>query len=457
MSADVVDLDEQRSARSRKAPEGWESELRTNKEGLVKKTIANVELIFRHHDAWRNLIVRDCFAERIMAVKDDFDGREPPEIAPGPWSDVATTRARVWLANVYGIEADSGLIDSVVDSVADRNKRHPVREYLRSVKWDANQRLPGMLHSYFGASDNLYHSEIGKMWMIAGVARVMQPGCRADNMLVLIGSQGTRKSTALQILSKDWGADTQIRIGDHDALQSLHGIWIYEIAELASIKGARDIEMVKGFITSRVDHYRPPYGRRPIDAARQNIFAGSTNESTPLYDTENRRFWTVDCNFIDTSALERDVDQLWAEALVRYESGEPWHPSTGEIVSACREEQSKHTREDPWEPIVEKWLRKFPRDFEVSPGKWERFEGGLTTSDALCGALKMSPDRIDGYSGARMGRILRELGLEVRRPATGGRVRRYYLPEDWDERLADSPPEDSGLPDETELQGELFP
>jgi hypothetical protein len=48
MPADVVDLGEKRTAKSRQAPEGWEGELRRNNEGHVKKTIANVELITTH-------------------------------------------------------------------------------------------------------------------------------------------------------------------------------------------------------------------------------------------------------------------------------------------------------------------------------------------------------------------------------------------------------------------------
>ena len=407
-----------------KASDGWQQFLTIRKDGTVKKTLANLELIFNCHDAWRGLLVKDSFAERVLAVRSE-DDRSPPGIDTGIWTDVATTRARVWLSEHYGVEFDAGAIDSVVDSIADRQKRHPVREYLKSLTWDGHQRLPNMLTTYFGTTDNDYHASIATMWMISGVARVFEPGCQADYMLVLIGSQGTRKSSALRVLAKSWAADSMIMIGTPDSMHGLQGVWIYEIAELAAIKAARDIERVKLFVTSRVDHFRKPYGRRYQEFPRQCIFAGTTNDETPLSDAENRRFWTVDCGRIDLESLKRDVDQLWAEALVRYEMKEPWHPNTKEVVEICKTEQAIHTRVDPWLPIVERWLARSATHFEFAPGSWEHFNNGVSTTEALQGAIGMSRERIDHYASSRMGRVLKDCGFKTRRTGEN-RTRRYF-------------------------------
>jgi len=427
----AIDLDSER--KRRKAEEEIDGLLRNPKSGNVLKTIANIEKIFSFHDAWRGMLVKDEFAERILSVQDEADGRVTPDIELGLWTDVSTTRARIWLSKYFGLEVDVGTIDTVIDSIAYRNRRHPVRDYLNGLRWDATPRLPTMLNRYFGAEESAYHSAIATMWMISGVARVFQPGCQADYMLVLIGKQGIRKSSAIRVLAKQWPADTLITIGDKDALQALHGIWIYEIAELSSIKSARDIERYKAFSTSRVDHYRQPYGRRFLDVPRQCIFAGTTNDDEPLTDAENRRAWVVDCGDIDLEGLQADVDQLWAEAYARYESKEPWYPTSAEINDACREAQEQHTRIDAWQPIVEKWLRKSRNSFETSPGNWSRFEDGVTAADALTGAIGMPKERIDHYAASRMGRVLRDSGLELKRESGKGRARKYFKNDGWDE------------------------
>jgi len=443
--ADVVTLDTTKKPRKRKAlppadsiddglRPAWEIGLqRKPNSSQVTQAIANVDLILTEHDAWRGLFVHDSFAGKTLCIKSE-DGRVPPEVETGPWTDVNSTRLRVWLSKNYEVEVGMDTIDLVVESIAKQQARHPIREYLESLKWDAELRIPVMFERYFGAPASVYHAEIARMWMISAVARIMQPGCQADYMIVLEGPQGTRKSTAIKILAKGWSADTIVDIGRPDAMQALRGVWIYEVAELASIRSAKDIEKVKGFITSRVDHYRKSYGRRTEDFPRQCVFAGSTNDKFYLNDpTGNRRYWPVPCLDIDTESLARDVDMLWAEAMSRYLSGESWYPQTADVARMCMDEQSARTQVDPWTPLVEQWIHKDPVWFHVGGESeaWVRVEDGSTTTDALRGAVSMPKDRISRQDETRMGRILRECGMVSRRPhGSGPRVRRYYLASD---------------------------
>jgi len=61
-----------------------------------------------------------------------------------------------------------------------------------------------------------------------------------------------------------------------------------------------------------------------------------------------RRWWPVRCTAIDLDALRSDQPQLWAEALVRYGSGERWWLHEDSLVQAAAAEQDALR----WTPIV---------------------------------------------------------------------------------------------------------
>ena len=110
---------------------------------------------------------------------------------------------------------------------------------------------------------------------------------------------------------------------DRRAGEGLRGLWIFEFSEFSRVNRAT-VETVKAFISRRVDHYRPPYGRIAKDFPRTNIFVGTTNDPHPLHDQENRRFMPVEVTQADTDWIASNRDQLWAEAVERYRGGAKW-------------------------------------------------------------------------------------------------------------------------------------
>lgn len=437
----VIPIGKARTLRTKTTPaarEGWQSALVSTDDGNVKRCLANVMVILACDPRWVGLITYDDFARCVVT-------RSPPPTRPsdapsvlqaGEWSEEDSIRTAAWLTAEHGIDAPTTMVDQAVVAVAHRNVVHPVRDWMRSLVWDECERLPSMLHVYFGGADSAYTRGVGVRWMISGVARVFEPGCQADCTLVLEGGQGIGKSTGLEafVPVKSWFADTGIILGDKDSYQALRRKLIYELSEMASVKG-REIERVKAFLSARTDSYRPSYGRRNVDHPRQVIFAATTNETAYLVDaTGNRRFWPVRCSTIDVAGIRRDRDQLWAEARVRYDRGEPWHVDTREFADLCTAEQEGRVHGDPWTEIVSRWLEapKVTR-YDLLDGGRElvplSIDDGLLTSDVLVGALGKKTGEISRADETRIGVVLRELGFEGRQKREGGagqRVRRYH-------------------------------
>ena len=388
--------------------------------GRPMRTIKNVAAVLERDAPWIGVLAYDEFRERVVT-------RRPQPSDPAcvaEWSDLASIGAAVWLTTNHGLTVPTTMIDQAVDLVAHRHRYHPVREYLDRLTWDGVPRLGAWLVTYCGADSTAYTRGVGARWCISAVARVYRPGCQVDCTLVLEGAQGAGKSTALRTLvGDDWFSDTPPPIGDKDGIQQLRGVWVIELAELAAVKG-REAERVKAFLSARTDTYRPSYARRTVTFHRQCVFAASTNESHYLADrTGNRRFWPVTVSGTDVASLAEDRDQLWAEAVHRYQAGDPWHADTAEFAAMCADAQAEREVGDAWDDALRAFLanpivEEYNPESGITLARRIDVTQGVSVLDALKGTHRR-PGLPGQAEEQRMAKAFRALGYEKRKVRTG--------------------------------------
>ena len=284
--------------------------------GSIKPSLYNAEIIFKNA-VGEDMVTYDAFTMReSYGVHTPWGGRPGDTI-----DDSELVKMKLWLAQDYGTEPNVNTVNEAVDVIGKQNAYHPVREYLDSLDWDGTPRIDTWMRDLLGVDmPEPYLSEVSRKFLIAAVARIMDPGVKFDHMVVFQGKQGLGKSSIGSILATPkWFSDNLSKdLSDKDAALGLVGIWITEMAELSSMR-KNEVEVVKAFITRQIDKFRPPYGRRTIEAPRQNIFFGTTNADEFLTDnTGNRRFWPVKVESVNFEGLHKWRDQLWAEAVYKY-------------------------------------------------------------------------------------------------------------------------------------------
>lgn len=261
-----------------------------------------------------------------------------PHGKAGPLKGSTDLMLGMYLSETYGLPSiPRAALMEAIETVAHTRPFHPVREYLMSLQHDGKPRLEKWLVHVIGESPESlpprvfeYLTQVGRIWLIAMVARVMEPGCKFDYCPVLEGPGGLGKSTLARALaSPGFFSDAHFDLTrGKEGQEQVQGVWLYELAELASL-GKAEVNLIKAFISMQIDRYRPSYGRTVESYPRQCVMVGTTNEDTYLRDrTGNRRFWPIPVrNRIRLDWLLRNRDQLFAEAFALYQEGAAYAPT----------------------------------------------------------------------------------------------------------------------------------
>ena len=356
----------------------------------------NLLLILENTPEWRGKLALDEFANQLLC-----DGKE--------WVDAQALELKAWLEKHWiPFEVKTGLVHEAVEVIGRRHAVHPVREYLLRQRWDGIERIPTFFSDFCGTSQTRYIEAVARCLFVSAVARILDPGCKADMMLVLEGEQGCGKSRlVLTLFGKAWHSEITESPGGADFYQALRGKWCCEFGEMAAF-GKADKNRIKQVLTQIQDTYRPSYGRNTRTFLRQNIFIGTTNNYTWNDDpTGARRFLPIRCGDINIDAVTAIRDQLWAEAVWRFNQGEKFH----DIPDAAAEQDARFDQ-DAWEERIAYWLQGQPK---------------VTILEVMENCLELRSDRQGRSEQTRIGQILRRLKWLPKQETTGDR-RRFYFP-----------------------------
>jgi predicted P-loop ATPase len=364
-------------------------------QGKPIKTMKNLKTMLEHDPKLKGKLRLNLFSGRI-----DIDG-EMPWKRPGTsntWNDDDVAQLRIYLEPFFGKLAKNDILDAVAAAASDQ-AYHPVRDYLNGLSWDGTPRLDTLFIDYLGAADTAYTRAVTRKAFTAAVARVMTPGCKYDTMLVLVGTQGRHKSTILAKMGGAWFSDSLRTFGDKDAMETIQGTWLNEVAEMQAMAKA-EVDAVKMFLSKTNDYYRAAYGRYTADRPRQCVFFGTTNSKECLTDTTgSRRFWVIDIDQRGrTKNVFRDLDgerdQLWAEAVTYWRLGEPLYLAQ-ELEQVARSVQEDHRARHPWEGLISDYLEQ---EVPVEWPKWDarqretyrngglKYDGKLSPRSRICAA-----------------------------------------------------------------------
>lgn len=419
--------------------EGWELLLKwiyTKDKRVLQSCDFNVIHLLSYLPEWRHVI-------RFNEVTKDVILVGGPLLPHQKKPEQVTVGIKSWMQSNKDISLNTKDTMTSISHVAQSNAFDPVSDYLNVVqpRWDLKPRANTFLEVYVGAQTSIDEGEneegkkeaakditpyiqlVGRRWLIGTVARGLNPGCKMDNVLILEGDQGIKKSTLLAILGGEWFADSQINITDKDSKMLAARSWIVEMPELSALR-ANETESQKAFFSSRVDKFRPPYGYAIQEFPRRCVFVGSTNDDQYMHDiTGNRRYWPVRCDGVKPKLVKRDRDQIWAEAVTIYKAGgknchrcqealdgedrcpeHRWWFSAAENKTLLEDVNKARLKSDFADAIV---------DFVLRFSK-ERRPKSFTTNQIALDGLKIPADRVVAHQGS-IGRALRVLGFEKKR------------------------------------------
>lgn len=369
-----------------------------NKETQIKAVLPAVVAVLNCSEQTGYKIIFDTFKQQLSSKS----------VKTGEWhvlNDNDQIELRHFLeAGLNFTPVGREIMRDALDYVGAKNKSDSMQEYLKELlpAWDKVPRVANFFSNYCGAEDSEYSRTLSTyLWTALFGRAVSVEGIKVDISPILIGKQGSKKSTLISTLAIDPTAagDISLRNRDDNIKRLLRGKIIVEIPELDGLS-KRDIEDVKAFLTKTADEYVPKYKEGTISQIRRCLFVLTTNEEQFLTDTTgNRRFAPIKVGDINIELVKRDLLQLWAEARYLFTIYGIDH---NKLERLAVQENDKAMLEDGWYDSVSEYVES-----RVAAGV-DKFRA----SDILQSALGILPASVSTRETRRLASVMRALGYK---------------------------------------------
>lgn len=387
-----------------------------DKNGRIEAAIENVVLGSAYAPFAGFEVAFDQFRDEIMLSRDGGENWES-------FRDTHYVELRIALERRGFKPIGREIIRDAIAKVAEDRQFDSAQLWLDSLKWDGVPRIERFLCDYWGASHSAYHRAVSTYFWTALAGRVLQPGIKADMVPILVGRQGIRKSSgvAAMVPHVDLFAEISFHEKEQDLSRKMRGRLVAEIGELRGLH-SREVEHIKAFITRTHEDWTPKYREFNTRFARRLVFAGTTNKDEFLADeTGNRRFLPVNVSRVDVERIEKDRDQMWAEARIRFMAeGVLWQDAEKQGA----EVHHQYMMRDSWEDAIEKWLGST----DVENDGFVKDRAFISTTDALTDALLIDNKLHTRQAEMRVGNCLRALGYVRKKMRVLGRPRWVFVP-----------------------------
>ena len=328
----------------------------------MKNNRHNCKLILEHDPLLKDVFRHNILTEQTDIVKPVWWERISPA-----FTDMDLNYIMLYLEETYGLTMDKIVQKSIVHQ-ADRNKYHPVRDYLNSLQWDGQERIRYVLHHFLGAPVDELTYESMKMFLLGAIARAFRPGIKFEYMLCLVGGQGVGKSTFFRFMAvkDDWFTDDIGKLDSEKVYCQLRGHWMIEMSEMVATARSKSIEETKSFLSRQKETYRDSYAVYALDRPRQCVFGETSNikRFLPFDRTGNRRFVPVQTNRaeMEVHILENEkesrqyIDQVWAEAMMLYRNGNFKLAFSKETETQLDKLRQEFMADDTEAGMIQAWL-----------------------------------------------------------------------------------------------------
>lgn len=380
--------------------------VRRDKQGMALATLPNITSILGHATLCSTRIAYDSFQDAMICAPVDRD----------EWrqlKDTDFTALRMWLeTSMAFLPVSKEMVRDAVYYIGEQHEVDTAIVWLQSLQWDGVERIERFFPRYFGTADTAYERHVGLYTWTAAAGRVLDPGCQADMIPILVGAQGVGKSQGIKAMAPDPQHYVEIRLDDKedDTSRRMRGALIGELAELRGLR-TTDIERIKAFVTRTHEKWTPKFKEFAITFPRRLVMIGTSNDDDFLTDEENRRWLPMRVTKGDVEAIKRDRLQLWAEAAARWkQSGIQWERAQSMAV----EKHAEFEAADVWEPEIRQWLEE---------ANWPEV---VRLHDVLLQAVGLDTRKINRTDERRGARIMKRCGYDRRTMRVNGRVQKAW-------------------------------